>query len=189
METTKSFLEAAFSTTVANTDRKKQLDHIGIPDCNAIRCPKLDQVMQSIIPKDATKADGYLSRLHQFWLDAVTPFTALLETAEGGELTSEDTVTAVHSVLYFLANAHQHMNQERHKKVLMNLSPALKSMANDEKIFKAAAPMLFGDEFAAKATDRVEQLKAITKVTTKPEQKKPASHFLGYHSQNYSSNG
>ena len=106
---------------------------------------------------------------------------ALLETAEGGELKSEDTVTAVQSALYFLGNAHQHMNQERHKKVLMNLNSALKSMANDEKIFKAAAPMLFGNEFAAKATDRVEQLKAITKVTTKPEQKKSASRFFGYH--------
>ena len=170
-ETTKSFLEAAFSATVANTDRKKRLDRIGVPDCDAIRCPKLDQVMQSIIPNDATKADGYLSCLQQFWLDAVTPLTALLETAEGGELRSEDTVAAVQSALYFLGNAHQHMNQERRKKVLMNLNPALKSMANDE-IFKAAAPMLFGDEFAAKATDRVEQLKAITK-----EQKKSASCF------------
>ena len=53
----------------------------------------------------------------------------------------------------------------------MNLKPALKSMANDEKVFKSAAPMLFGDEFVTKATDRVEQLKAITKVATKPEAK------------------
>ena len=72
-ETTKSFLEAAFSTTVANIDRKKRLDWIGVPDCDAIRCPKLDQVMQSIILNDTTKADGYLSHLQQFWLDAVTP--------------------------------------------------------------------------------------------------------------------
>ena len=59
----------------------------------------------------------------------------------------------------------------------MNLNPTLKSMANDEKIFKAAAPMLFGNEFVAKATDRVEQLKAITKVTTKPEQKNLSAIF------------
>ena len=65
-ETTKSFLEAAFSATVANTDRKKQLDRIGVPDCDAIRCPKLDQVMQSTILNDAIKADGYLSCLQQF---------------------------------------------------------------------------------------------------------------------------
>ena len=73
LETTKAFLEAAFSRTVANADRKKWLNRIGIPDCDAIRCPKLDQVMQSIIPNNAIKADGYLSRLQQFWLDAVTP--------------------------------------------------------------------------------------------------------------------
>ena len=72
-ETTKSFLETAFSATVANTERKKWLDRIGVPDCDTIRCPKLDQVMQSIILNDATKADGYLSCLQQFWLDVVTP--------------------------------------------------------------------------------------------------------------------
>lgn len=88
-ESTKSFLEAAFSVTVANSDRKKRLDRIGVPECGAIRCPRLDPVVQSIVPNNAIKADGYLSRLHQFWLDAVTPLTALIETAEGGKLTTE----------------------------------------------------------------------------------------------------
>ena len=88
-------------------------------------------------------------RLQQFWLDAVILLTAHLETAEGGELKSEDTVTAVQSTLFFLGKAHQHMNQERRKNVLMNLNPILKSMAIDEKIFKAAALTLFGDEFCS----------------------------------------
>ena len=137
-ETTKAFLKAAFSGTVTNADRKKRLNQIGIPDCDTIKCPKLDQVMQFIIPNDAIKVGGYLSRLQQFWLDMVTPLTALLETAEGEELKTENAIAAVQSALYFMGNAHQHMNQERRKKVLMNLNPALKSMANDEKIFKAA---------------------------------------------------
>jgi len=63
---------------------------------------------------------------------------------------------AAQSALYFLGNAYQHMVQERHKKVLMNLNPALKLMSNDE-VFKSAAPM---DEIVTKATDWVEQLKA-----------------------------
>ena len=113
LKTTKSFLEAAFSTPVANTDSKKRFDRIGVPDCNAIRYPKLDQVMQSIILNDATKADSYLSCLQQFWLDAVTPLTALLETVEGRELKFEDTVAAFKSALCFLGNAHQHINQEK----------------------------------------------------------------------------
>ena len=162
-ETTKSFLEAAFSTTVANTDCKKWLDRIRVPDCDVIRCPKLDQVMQSIIPNDATKADGYLSCLQQFWLDVVTPLTALLETAEGGELKSEDTVAAVQSALYFLGNAYQHMNQERRKKVLMNLNPALKSMANDERSSKQQHPCCLAMNLRLKQQTGWNSLKLLPK--------------------------
>ena len=42
----------------------------------------------------------------------------------------------------------------------MNVNPALKSIGN---AFQQAAPMLFGEEFAKKATDRVEAVKAIKK--------------------------
>ena len=47
----------------------------------------------------------------------------------------------------------------------MNVNPALKSMADEEKTFQQAAPMLFGEEFAKKATDRVEAIKAIKKIS------------------------
>ena len=40
-----SLLEAAFSTTLANADRKKRVDCVGVPDCDSIRCPKLDPVI------------------------------------------------------------------------------------------------------------------------------------------------
>ena len=164
LETTKSFLEAAFSATVANTDRKKWLDRIGVQDCDAIRYPKLDQVMQSIILNDATKADGYLLRLQQFWLDVVTPLTVLLETAEGGELKSEDTVAAVQSALYFLGNAYQHiMNQERCKKVLMNLNPALKSMANDERSSRQQHPCCLAMNLRLKQQTGWNSLKLLPK--------------------------
>ena len=84
-ETTKAFLEAAFSATMPNEDRKKRVK-VGIPDCDQIRCLKLDGVLKAVLPKDAIKADGYLSRLQQFWLDAVAPLVALLENAEAGDL-------------------------------------------------------------------------------------------------------
>ena len=72
-ESTHAFLEAAFSTTLANADRGKRVDRVGVPDCDSIRCPKLDPVIQAIVPNDATKADGYLSHLQQFWLDVTAP--------------------------------------------------------------------------------------------------------------------
>ena len=37
-----SFLEV-FSTTVANADRKKQIDQTGFPECDTIRCPSWSQ--------------------------------------------------------------------------------------------------------------------------------------------------
>ena len=67
-----------------NDDRKKRVGKIGVPDCDQVRCPKLDGVLKAVLPKDAIKADGYLSRLQQFWLDAVAPLAAILESAEAG---------------------------------------------------------------------------------------------------------
>ena len=92
-ETTKSFLEAAFSGTISNEDRRKRVKKVGVPDCDQVRCPKLGGVLKAVLPKDAIKVDGYLSRLQQFWLDAVAPLAALLESAEAGELTPEKAVS------------------------------------------------------------------------------------------------
>ena len=185
-ESTHTFLEVAFSTTLANADRKKRVSLVGVPNCDGIQCPKLDPVIQTIVPSDATKADSYLSRLQQFWLDMTAPLMAITETVEEGKLTAEMAVSATQMALVLMGNAHQHMAQERRKRLLMNLNPALKSMANDEKSFKNAAPILFGDEFVKLATERVDQLKAISKFL-KPEQK--SNCFFGYHPQNSSRGG
>ena len=182
-ETTKTFLEAAFTATMSNEDRKKRVGRIGVPDCDQIRCPKLDGVLKAVLPKDAIKADGYLSRLQQFWLDAVAPLAAVLESAEAGELTPEKAVAATQTALYLMGNAHQQMAQERRKKLILKLNPSLKFMAEDGKNFTSAAPMLFGEEFAKQATTTVEQVKAMKKLNV-PEEK---GLFSGYHPRNYQS--
>ena len=66
----------------------------------------------------------------------------------------------------------------------MNVNPALKSMAEEENAFQQAAPMLFGEEFAKKATERVEAVKAINKITFSKPGEKRQSHFFGYHRRN-----
>ena len=142
-ETTK-----AFSATTPNEDRKKRVVKVGIPNCDQICCPKLDGVLKAVLPKDAIKADGYLSRLQQFWLDAVAPLAALLESAEAGDLMPEKAVSATQTALYLMGNAHQQMAQKRRKKLILKLNPSLKFMAEDNKSFASSAPMLFGEEFA-----------------------------------------
>ena len=177
-DATRTFLGAAFSAMMDNEDRKKRIRRIGVPNCDQIRCPKLDGVMKAVLPTDAIKADSYLSRLQQFWLDAVAPLAAILESAEAGELTPEKAVASAQAALYLMGNAHQQMAQERRKKLLLKLNPSLKFMAEDKKNFESAAPMLFGEEFAKAATDRVDQVKAIKKIS-RPEEKKGS--FSGYH--------
>ena len=66
----------------------------------------------------------------------------------------------------------------------MNVNPALKSMVEEENAFQQAVPMLFGEEFANKATDRVEAVKAIKKITYSKPGEKRQSRFFGYHPRN-----
>ena len=183
-ETTKAFLEAAFSATMPNEDRKKRVVKVGIPDCDQIRCPKLDGVLKAVLPKDAIKADGYLSRLQQFWLDAVPPLAALLESTEAGDLMPEKAVSATQTALYLMGNAHQQMAQERRKKLILKLNPSLKFMAEDNKSFASSAPMLFGKEFAKQATTTVDQVKAMKKLSFSEKKS-----FSGYHPRSYQSRG
>ena len=60
-----------------------------------------------------------------------------------------------------MGNVHQYMAQEGCK--LINLNPVFKSMASDEKVFRKAASILFGDKFTNLATERVDQLKVISR--------------------------
>jgi len=80
-----------------------------VPNCDQISCAKLDGFWKAV---DAIKADGYLSRLQQFWLDAISPLVAILECAEAGDLTPEKAVSSVQVALCLMGNAHQHMAQE-----------------------------------------------------------------------------
>ena len=72
-ETTKSFLEAAFSGMISNEDRRKRLEKVGVSDCDQVHCPKLDGVLKAVLPKDTIKADGYLCIFSSFdWAQYLT---------------------------------------------------------------------------------------------------------------------
>ena len=128
-DATKAFLETAFSGTMDNDDRTARIKRIVVPDCDQIRCPKLDGVLKATLPTDAIKVDSYLSQLQQFWLDAVSPLAAILESAEAGELSPEKAVSSVQVALCLMGNVHQHMTQEAtiEAESLPNLSSWLKT--------------------------------------------------------------
>ena len=70
-EATKAFSETAFSSEMTNSDYRRWVEKSGVPECGLMRCPKLDPMLKSISHKETIKADGYLSQLQQFWMDAV----------------------------------------------------------------------------------------------------------------------
>ena len=87
------------------------------------------------------------------------PLSAILESAEAGNLTPEKAVVSTQVALCLMGNAHQKMAKERHKKPLLKLNPSLKFMAENLKSFEPVVPMLFGEELAKSATTRVDQVK------------------------------
>ena len=84
-------------------------------------------------------ADGYLSGLQQFLLDVVATLAAILKGPDAGKLTPEQAYAATQSALCLLGIENDHMVQERRKRVLMNVNPALKSTAEEENAFQQIA--------------------------------------------------
>ena len=107
-------------------------------------------MLLTILPRDAIKANDYLSHLQQFSLDAIALLAVIFEGAEAGELMPEDEYSAAQSALVLMGNANNHMAQERCKRILMNVNPTLECMANEENAFHQVDLMLFGEEFAKK---------------------------------------
>ena len=106
-------------------------------------------------------------------LDAVGPLTFILEAAAQDKLTMVDAVDAAQTALKLLGNASCHLAMERRRNVLTDLNPSLKDMAEEDKLFKDAAPNLFGEGFLKKAKERDEELKVLK--STKQMPKKPTN--------------
>lgn len=124
--------------------------------------------------------DRQLSKTQALVLDAVGPMAFILEAAAKGNLTQEIAVEAAQTALKLLGNASCHLATER-KNVLTDLNPSLKDMAEEDKLYKEAAPNLFGEGFLRKAKERDEELKVLK--STRPPQKRSTA-WKGKENQN-----
>lgn len=82
----------------------------------------------------------------------------MLESATQGNLTEDIAVETVQTALKLLGNASCHLAVVIRRSVL---NPNLKKMAEEDKIYKGAAPNLFGDSFLKKAKERDDELKVL----------------------------
>ena len=80
-----------------------------------------------------------------------------------------DAIDAVQTALKLLGNASCHLAMERRRNVLTDLNPNLKDMAEEDKLFRDAAPNLFGEGFSKKAKERDEELKVLKSAKQMPK--------------------
>ncbi len=93
------------------------------------------------------------------------PFTHLLEAEQrGGPPTWEEAKEAVVAATELVGNASAKMTHLMREKVTTDLNKALLPVAKEETNFKTAPLSLFGTEFAKKAKDHIDQVKAMRAV-------------------------
>ena len=107
-----------------------------------------------------------LARIQTLKLDALDPFTELLELiSKEKEITSDQVGYTVESAITLLSNASAHMSTLHWQKVLMSTNRDLLSFAQGrEAQFLTAALQPFGLKLTGDATEHLEQLAVLQKV-------------------------
>ena len=169
-ERTEKLLANHFSAAVSNPTRRQWKEKYGAPNLTATACPNLDKVIKSRLTTLTKSRDKQLAKQQALLLDAVGPITHILEGAAKGELTQKTALDAAQTALKLLGNASAHMSRERRKNAIQSMNSRLVDMAEDDSLYKEAAPCLFGDGFCKKAKERDDELKCLSQTT------KPTSH-------------
>ena len=132
-------------------------------------------MVESILLKKSVKQHKVTCRSQQMWLDAAGPLTVCLEKAHEGTLTITEAIPMLQSALLLMGNASQHQAFFRRKQILQHLNPQLKSLMKESN-FTGTQPYLFGEDFGAKAKEKLEAA-AVLKKAIYPQ---PSKGKLGY---------
>lgn len=174
-EKTEKFLSAHFTAAVPNQTRRQWRDKYGAPNTPTTACPNLDKVIKGRLSAVIKSQDRQLARQQSLMLDAVGPITHILEEAAKGELSQKSAMEAAQTALKLLGNASVQASRDRRKLALKSLNSGLVDMAEDDFLFRNAAPSLFGDGFSKKAKERDEELRCLNQATSS----KPSSQYKG----------
>jgi len=75
--------------------RKSHIQKYGTPDSCWSKCPDLDTVVVTNLPKDTVRMDAKAKWLHSFWLSAVVPLVAGLQDIEDGKGDIQDAAKSI----------------------------------------------------------------------------------------------
>ena len=171
-EYSESLLSSSFTTTLPNVERRKIRNAFPTPEVQQTRCPRLDSIFKSSSIKSEVKTcDAELARVQAFVLDPVVPLTNMLHHLENEEYSVEDARSDLTDALRLLGNASAQISRIRRKKVIKALNPDIQDLAEEDELYKCAAPYLFGTGFEQRMKDRAESIKLLTKAKAPPPKK------------------
>ena len=173
-EKTKEFLEECCGRSLTNANRIKTRSRFPLPKVAATKTPQLDAFMKTEISSSTKALDKDLAKVQTFVLDSLAPLTAVVECDnQGGSLSHQEVMIAVKTAIQLIGNANAKISHLRREKVTSSLNKGLLPLVNEEEHFNKAAPQLFGQDFARKSKEFIDQVKAMRSTIVRPDQRQP----------------
>ena len=164
-ESTLALLKKSFTSTLPHVERHKLGRMFRVPNMEETRCPRLDSVFKTAglsLNREEKAFEQDLARVQTFVLDLIGPFVQLLEECQSGTLEQDEAISTLCGAITLLGNASFQISKLRGKKVLKELNADIQDLADEEEIFKDAAPKLFRNGFEQTAKERAEAIKLLT---------------------------
>ena len=159
-------VEDTFSCSLPNERCRSIKRKQPLPYTLYTKCPKLDNTIQSRLPKSAKDADRASACIQTLVLDATTPLINMLELARKGTLNSKEVAESAQQALRLLGNASANISMDRRRKATQHLNTELATLVDEKESFKDAAPMLFGKTFDQRAKEHIEEVRSLKKSST-----------------------
>ena len=163
------YLDKHFNKTLSETNRQAILSEYPVPDCAAVKAPKLDtEVTEQLKSKGKDPrfgAERNLYKIQEQLLEVTGPLTSLWADLmrPDVDLTKEQIVHQLQRALVLVGSTSHAINVERRKVAWARINPKLKSLAEEE--YKGRESNLFGPGFLEKASKKLEAEKALAKVS------------------------
>ena len=169
-ETIDSFLEKHFSCIISAEERDSIMGNFPRPACAVLHTPKLDEEVKKLI-KQAGKDPHFgtekaLYKLQDQMLDLAGPLTCLWADllSKDAKVKTEDVILLLQRVLVLLGSASHTITRERRRVAWARASP-VSTRSPPEDTEKGKEATLFKGDFLEKATKRMEEEKALAKVS------------------------
>ena len=173
-EVINAFLKKHFGKAVTADERQAIMKDFPKPSCRVLRTPKLNENMKRQIKKVGKDPlfgqERSLFKLHNQLLDMAGPLTCLWAYMANKEakVNPHGVILLVQRVLVLFGSATYSVKQERMKVAWLRINPSTLSLLQEDTE-EDKENTLFGSSFLERAAKRMEEEKALAKVTgTRP---------------------